>query len=78
LKQYADENNIDSSKFPKKPQTISNKLRKAKAALLEGLGIEIIVDRITSGVENNSKLKNTAIVKIRKPSPLPPLPSQSK
>jgi len=79
LKQYADENNIDRSKFPKKTQTISNKLRKAKATLLEGLGIEIIIDRITSGIGNNKKLKNTAIVKIRKRSPpSPPSPLLTK
>jgi hypothetical protein len=74
LKKYSDDNNIDNSKFPKNAQSISNRLRKAKTPLLEGLGIEIIVDRITSGIGNNKKLKNTAIVKIRKRSPLPPPP----
>ena len=75
LKEYADTNNIDSSRFPKNAQAISNRLRKAKTPLLEGLGIEIIVDRITSGIGNNKKLKNTAIVKIRKRSPpSPPSP----
>jgi hypothetical protein len=79
LKEYANENNTDSSGFPKRTQAISNRLRKAKTTLLEGLGIEVIVDRITKGIGNNKKLKNTAIVKIRKrspPSPLPP-PNQN-
>ena len=69
LKQYADESNIDSSGFPKRTQAISNRLRNAKTTLLEGLGIEIILDRITKGVGKNRKLKNTAIVKIRKRPP---------
>jgi len=71
LKEYNVTNNIDSSKFPKNVQAICNRLRKAKTPLLECLGIEIIVDRIKSGIANNKKLKNTAIVKIRKRSPLP-------
>ena len=71
LKEYNVTNNIDSSKFPKNVQAICNRLRKAKTPLLEGLGIEIKVDRITSGIGNNKKLKNTAIVKIRKRFPLP-------
>ena len=64
LREYAEVNNIDNSKFPKAPQAISNRLRKVKANLLEGLGIEVIVDRITSG-KDNKKLMNTAILKIR-------------
>jgi hypothetical protein len=73
LKAFADDNNIDSSRFPKNAQAISNRLRKAKTPLLEGLGIEVIVDRIISGIGKNIKLKNTAIVKIRKRSPPSPL-----
>ena len=73
MKEYTYINDIDSGKFPKNAQAISNRLRKAKTPLLEGLGIEIIVDRITSGIGNNRKLKNTTIVKIRKRSPLAPL-----
>jgi hypothetical protein len=76
LKKFSDDNNIDNSKFPKNAQSISNRLRKAKTPLLEGLGIEVIIDRITSGIGNNKRLKNSTIVKIRKrspPSPLSPL-----
>jgi hypothetical protein len=76
LREYAEVNNIDSSKFPKASQAISNRLRKVKANLLEGLGIEVIVERITSG-KGNKKLMNTAIVKIRKRSPVPPIPPVS-
>ena len=57
LKEYNVTNNIDSSKFPKNVQSICNRLRKAKTPLLEGLGIEIKVDRITSGIGNNKKIK---------------------
>ena len=76
LREYAEVNNIDNSKFPKAPQAISNRLRKVKANLLEGLGIEVIVERITSG-KDNKKLMNTAILKIRKRSPAPPVPPVS-
>lgn len=72
LRDFADNNNIDSSKFPRGPQSISRQLNKIKSNLREGLGIEVIVDRITSG-KGNSKLKNTTLIKIRKVSPLPPL-----
>lgn len=50
LKEYNVTNNIGSSEFPKNVQSICNRLRKAKTPLLEGLGIEIKVDRITSGI----------------------------
>jgi hypothetical protein len=72
LKEYADNNDIDSSKFPKNETALSRRLNKIKSNLREGLGIEIIVDRITSG-KGNTKLKNTTLIKIRKISPLPPL-----
>ena len=73
MKEYTYTNDIDSGKFQKNAQTISNRLGKAKTPLLEGLGSEIIVYRITSGIGNNKKLKNTTIVKIRKRSLLAPL-----
>jgi hypothetical protein len=73
LKEYTYTNDLDSGKFPKNAQAKSNRLRKAKTPFLEGLGIEIIVYRITPGIGNNKKLKNTTIVKIRKRSPLAPL-----
>ena len=72
LNEYAEKNNIDNSKFPMASQAISNRLRKVKANLLEGLGIEVIVERITSG-KGNKKLMNTAIVKIKKRSPVSPV-----
>jgi hypothetical protein len=40
------------------------------------LGIEVIVDRITSG-KGNTKLKNTTMIRIRKIAPLTPLPPLS-
>ena len=77
LKEFADNNNIDNSKFPKNPQAISRKLNKIKSNLREGLFIEVIVDRITSG-KGNKKQLNTAIIKIRKISPIPPISPVSK
>jgi hypothetical protein len=72
LRDFADNNNIDSSKFPKSPPAISRKLNKIKSNLREGLGIEVIVDRIISGKGNKNKI-NTAIIKIRKIPPIPPI-----
>ena len=43
----------------------------------EGLAIEVIVDRITSG-KGNKKQLNTAIIKIRKIPPIPPVSPVSK
>ena len=77
LKEFADNNNIDSSKFPKSSQAISRKLNKIKSNLREGLSIEVIVDRITSG-KGNKKQLNTAIIKIRKISPISPISPVSK
>ena len=77
MKEFADKNNIDSSKFPKRPQAISRQLNKIKSNLREGLGIEVIVDRITSG-KGNKKQINTAIIKIRKISPISPISPVSK
>ena len=77
LKEFADKNNIDSSKFPKSSQAISRKLNKIKSNLREGLSIEVIVGRITSG-KGNKKQLNTAIIKIRKISPIPPISPVSK
>jgi hypothetical protein len=78
LKEFADNNNnIDSSKFPKGPQAISRRLNKIKSNLREGLSIEVIVDRITAG-KGNKKQLNTAIIKIRKIPPIPPVSPVSK
>ena len=73
LRAFADNNDIYSSKFPKTPQSISRQLNKIKSNLREGLGIEVMVKRITSG-KGNTKFKNTTIINIRKVSPLSPLP----
>ncbi len=56
----------------------SNLLRKAKTSLLEGLRIEIIADRITSGTGNNKKLKKIVIIKIRKRSPISTIKTRRK
>ena len=72
LREFADNNNIDSNKFPKAPQTISYRLNKIKPILLEGLGIEVIIDRITTRKGNSKNKLNTTLVKIRKRPPASP------
>ena len=72
LREYADSNNIDSSKFPKNATALSRRLNKIKSNLREGLGIEVIIDRITSG-KGNKKQMNTAILKIRRIPPVAPV-----
>ena len=72
LREYADSNNIDSSKFPKNATALSRRLNKIKSNLREGLGIEIIIDRITSG-KGNKKQMNTTLLKIRRIPPVAPV-----
>jgi len=72
LREFADKNNIDSSKFPKNPTAVSRRLNRIRSNLREGLGIEVIIDKITAG-KGNTKLKNTTLIKIRKIPPLAPL-----
>jgi hypothetical protein len=74
LREYADANNIDNSKFPKALQTISFRLNKIKPTLLESLGIEIIIERITKRKGTSKNKLNTSLIKIRKRSPTPPTP----
>ena len=77
LREYADNNNIDSSEFPKAPQSISYKLNRIKPNLLEGLGIEVIIDRITTRKGNSKNKLNTTLIKIRKRPPTSPTPPTS-
>jgi hypothetical protein len=57
--------------WPKGATALSRRLNEISANLLDGLGIEVKMERITKG----SKKKNTSIIKIRKVTPLsPPLP----
>ena len=72
MRQFADENNIDSSKFPKNATAVSRRLNKIRSNLREGLGIEVMIDKITSG-SGNATLKNTTLIKIRTIPPLAPL-----
>jgi hypothetical protein len=71
LTYFADTNSIDSSKFPKNPNTVSRRLNKIKSNLREGLGIEIKVERV-GACKGNEKFVNTAVIKIRTISPLSP------
>ena len=73
-KEFADQNGIDSSKFPKTANSCTRRLNKIKGIFREGPGIEIIIDRIKSGNKGGSKNKmNTTLIKIRKVSPVSPV-----
>lgn len=71
IKEYAEKNDIDTSKFPKSTNSLTRRLRKIKSNLRDGLGIEVTIERITSG-KGNKNLFNTTLVKIRKTSPVSP------
>ena len=77
LKEYGDAKEIDTTKFPKQPNSLVRRLKKVKPNLREGLGIEVIIARITSGKGNKTKI-NSAIIKIRKISPISPISPVSK
>ena len=64
--------NITSKAWPKSTTSLSRSLNRIKSNLLEGLGIEVIISRVTA--ENSKYKKNTSTTKIRRVSPLPPLP----
>ena len=75
LNKMAQTYNIDTSnkEWPKASNSLTKKLRPLLPNLREGLGIHVVMGRITTG---SSKNKNTSIIKIWKespPSPLPPL-----
>ena len=66
LREIAEVNNIDinSKYFPKSANSLTRRLKSIRSNLLEGLGIEVIIER-------DSKL-NTSILKVRKISPASP------
>ena len=66
LREIAEVNNIDinSKYFPKSANSLTRRLKSIRSNLLEGLGIEVIIER-------DSKL-NTSILKVRKISPVSP------
>lgn len=72
IKEYAESNGVDTSKFPKQPNSLTVRLKRIKSNLRDGLGIEVIIERITSG-KGNKKCLNTTLIKIRKISPISPI-----
>jgi hypothetical protein len=57
--------------WPKEVRWLTRRLNQIRSNLLEGLGIDITIDRVTSA--EDQKKKNTSIIKIRKITPLIPL-----
>jgi hypothetical protein len=75
LNKMAQTYNIDTSnkEWPKASNSLTKRLRPLLTNLREGLGIHVVMGRITTG---SSKNKNTSIIRIWKESPpssLPPL-----
>jgi hypothetical protein len=58
-----------------KVPNVLRRLNQIRSNLLEGLGIEVTISRITTG--GNRSKANTSYVKIRKIPPAPPIPPVS-
>ncbi|NOJ33023.1 MAG: hypothetical protein DA329_12895, partial [Candidatus Nitrosocosmicus sp.] len=71
INEYCEANVIDINKFPKQPNTLVKKLKKIRSIIRSGIGLEIIIERITSGKGNKGKF-NSTLIKIRKISPESP------
>ena len=71
LREIAEANNFDikSKSFPKSANSLSRRLNSIRSNLLEGLGIEVIIDRDTKS--------NTSLIKVRKIPPLFPVSPES-
>jgi hypothetical protein len=63
--------NTNHKLWPKEVRWLTRRLNQIRSNLLEGLGIDITIDRLTS--TENHKKKNTSTIKIRKMTPLTPL-----
>jgi hypothetical protein len=63
--------NTNHKLWPKEVRWLTRRLNQIRSNLLEGLGIDITIDRVTS--TEDQKKKNTSIIKIRKITPLIPL-----
>ena len=76
LETIALENKISSNhtSWPKGLNALTRRLNQIKSNLLEGLEIEVTVSRSTAG----GKKANTAVIRIRKMSPVSPTPPASK
>ncbi len=63
--------NTNHKSWPKSVNYLTRRLNLIRSNLLEGPGISVTIDRVTSG---NKKSKNTSIIRVEKIGPLPPLP----
>jgi hypothetical protein len=66
--------NKEAKSWPKAPNVLTRRLNQIKSNLLEGLNIEVTIDRVTRSSEKRSF--NTSTVRIRKISPEPPEPPE--
>ena len=75
LEKIAQESKINTNlkSWPKEVRWLTRRLNQIRSNLLEGLGIEVIIDRLSSTREEEEKKKNTSYLKIRKITPLSPL-----
>jgi hypothetical protein len=62
---------IDSKRWPKSPNALSRRLNQIRSNLLEGLEIEVTIERTTTAKDKNKV--NTATIEIRKISPVSPI-----
>jgi hypothetical protein len=59
--------------WPKSPNVLTRRLNQIRSNLLEGLGIEVIISRLTTSRNGGGKA-NTSYMKIRKIPPVSPIP----
>jgi Bifunctional DNA primase/polymerase, N-terminal len=73
LEAFAQDHKIptDSKRWPKSPNALSRRLNQIRSNLLEGLEIEVTIERTTTTKDKNKV--NTATIEIRKISPVSPI-----
>jgi hypothetical protein len=79
LEVFAEQCKIDihHKLWPKSPNVLSRRLNQIRSNLLEGLGIEVIISRVTTSRNGEGKA-NTSYLKIRKIPPVSPIPPAEK
>jgi hypothetical protein len=60
--------------WPKSPNVLSRRLNQIRSNLLEGLGIEVMISRVTTSKNGGGGKANTSYMKIRKIPPVSPIP----
>lgn len=74
LNEIADKNkiNTNSKSWPKGSNSLTRALNKIRSNLLEGFGIEVLIDRVSTRTDKYKP--NTSTIKVRKIPPTPPTP----